>query len=145
MTLHIEPEDPTKHFGRASPTPRHKRIYFGKPRAGMDQDYVDVPARSELDLPGLIETLVKLTDTVRPHAKSADRYSPWLYLSEKRGFLAVKHSDVSNNLLRQFVVTHDVRIAGALLLGINFRRRSEERRVGKEGVCLCRSRWSPYL
>src|SRR3546814_4849549 len=85
MTLHIEPEDPTKHCVRASPTPRHKRIYFGKPRAGMDQDYVDVPARSELDLPGLIETLVKLTDTVRPHAKSADRYSPWLYLSENRG------------------------------------------------------------
>src|SRR3546814_7466719 len=27
---------------------------------------------------------------------------------------------------------------------INFRRRSEERRVGKECVSTCRSRWSPY-
>src|SRR3546814_10466769 len=26
----------------------------------------------------------------------------------------------------------------------NERRRSEERRVGKEGVSTCRSRWSPY-
>src|SRR3546814_9014327 len=26
----------------------------------------------------------------------------------------------------------------------NFRRRSEERRVGKECVSTCRSRWSPY-
>src|SRR3546814_14296264 len=25
-----------------------------------------------------------------------------------------------------------------------FRKRSEERRVGKEGVSKCRSRWSPY-
>ena len=28
--------------------------------------------------------------------------------------------------------------------GLRFRRRSEERRVGKECVRLCRSRWSPY-
>src|SRR3546814_16261545 len=101
---------------------------------------------------------LKLTDTVRPHAKSADRYSPWLYLSEKRGVLAVKPSDVSNNLLRQFVVTQDVRIEGALLLGITFRRlrptsisevsfshvlaRSEERLVVKECVSKCSFRGS---
>src|SRR3546814_5569070 len=34
------------------------------------------------------------------------------------------------------------RIAGACLLG--FGLRSEERRVGKECVSTCRSRWSPY-
>src|SRR3546814_3540139 len=28
--------------------------------------------------------------------------------------------------------------------GIQFRERSEERRVGKECVSTCRSRWSPY-
>src|SRR3546814_20804306 len=28
--------------------------------------------------------------------------------------------------------------------GCRFRRRSEERRVGKECVSTCRSRWSPY-
>src|SRR3546814_5923865 len=33
--------------------------------------------------------------------------------------------------------------AGAGILGEN-RRRSEERRVGKECVSTCRSRWSPY-
>src|SRR3546814_14441350 len=29
-------------------------------------------------------------------------------------------------------------------LGEHIRKRSEERRVGKEGVSTCRSRWSPY-
>src|SRR3546814_20236701 len=29
-------------------------------------------------------------------------------------------------------------------LGLNFVHRSEERRVGKECVSTCRSRWSPY-
>src|SRR3546814_14158844 len=33
----------------------------------------------------------------------------------------------------------DPRIGGTL-----FRNRSEERRVGNEGVSTCRSRWSPY-
>src|SRR3546814_14176269 len=31
-----------------------------------------------------------------------------------------------------------------LTAGAMARRRSEERRVGKEGVSTCRSRWSPY-
>ena len=30
------------------------------------------------------------------------------------------------------------------LVGISLRSRSEERRVGKECLRLCRSRWSPY-
>src|SRR3546814_3089617 len=33
---------------------------------------------------------------------------------------------------------------GAQLLGADIVRRSEERRVGKECVSTCRSRWSPY-
>ena len=32
----------------------------------------------------------------------------------------------------------------AMVLGIFFGARSEERRVGKECLRLCRSRWSPY-
>src|SRR3546814_20979875 len=34
---------------------------------------------------------------------------------------------------------HDLTLAGAGLIAV----RSEERRVGKEGVSTCRSRWSP--
>src|SRR3546814_2269659 len=33
---------------------------------------------------------------------------------------------------------------GMLFLGAKIGRRSEERRVGKECVSTCRSRWSPY-
>src|SRR3546814_12713129 len=33
---------------------------------------------------------------------------------------------------------------GRQLVGITWRSRSEERRVGKECVSTCRSRWSPY-
>src|SRR3546814_11338151 len=32
----------------------------------------------------------------------------------------------------------------AVRLGLNLTVRSEERRVGKEGVSTCRSRWAPY-
>src|SRR3546814_12824875 len=34
--------------------------------------------------------------------------------------------------------------AAHFLLGLPWERRSDERRVGKEGVSACRSRWSPY-
>src|SRR3546814_5895944 len=33
---------------------------------------------------------------------------------------------------------------GTVVVGINRRQRSEERRVGKECVSTCRSRWSPF-
>src|SRR3546814_19930609 len=36
------------------------------------------------------------------------------------------------------------RLRGVRLHGANLRQRSEERRVGKECVSTCRSRWSPY-
>src|SRR3546814_16646321 len=36
------------------------------------------------------------------------------------------------------------RLAGGLVADIKAPERSEERRVGKEGVSTCRSRWSPY-
>src|SRR3546814_13540596 len=47
--------------------------------------------------------------------------------------VAVVHNETSTG------ITHDV--AG---LGAAIRARSEERRVGKECVSTCRSRWSPY-
>src|SRR3546814_14720640 len=47
---------------------------------------------------------------------------------------------------RRAVAIHaDPARRGELLLGLlDLRRRSEERRVGKECVSTCRSRWSPY-
>src|SRR3546814_1099357 len=38
----------------------------------------------------------------------------------------------------------DIRAGSVLALGPARRTRSEERRVGKECVSTCRSRWSPY-
>ena len=35
-------------------------------------------------------------------------------------------------------------VALPLTVGRALKRRSEERRVGKECLCWCRSRWSPY-
>src|SRR3546814_3230843 len=42
------------------------------------------------------------------------------------------------------ITQEDMRLAGHNNLGDVIRARSEERRVGKEGVSTCRSRWSPY-
>src|SRR3546814_20145356 len=43
-------------------------------------------------------------------------------------------------------VKHEVKLVTNLLRlqKLRLERRSEERRVGKEGVSTCRSRWSPY-
>ena len=45
-------------------------------------------------------------------------------------------------LLAHQVATLDQVSEGRLILGVGIR--SEERRVGKECLCWCRSRWSPY-
>src|SRR3546814_15791957 len=42
-----------------------------------------------------------------------------------------------------FIIEHPD-LPRALLIGITCELRSEERRVGKECVSTCRSRWSPY-
>src|SRR3546814_18683437 len=42
------------------------------------------------------------------------------------------------------VSTIDLRLADDSELDMPLSARSEERRVGKEGVSTCRSRWSPY-
>src|SRR3546814_10882139 len=35
-------------------------------------------------------------------------------------------------------------LVAGMLMGVVYQQRSEERRVGKEGVSACRSRWSQY-
>src|SRR3546814_15347270 len=45
---------------------------------------------------------------------------------------------------RQRQVAHDVRMDGSVHDDAPFPGRSEERRVGKECVSTCRSRWSAY-
>ena len=47
---------------------------------------------------------------------------------------------IRRNPTTSMVAVCDGKIVGAILCGHDGRRRSEERRVGKE----CRSRWSPY-
>src|SRR3546814_15624283 len=54
--------------------------------------------------------------------------------------LEIKADDLFGNALRSNQFAHDdniSRLGGPI-------RRSEERRVGKECVSTCRSRWSPY-
>src|SRR3546814_5265305 len=63
-------------------------------------------------------------DGVRP-AAGAVRRGSWLWRRQRRGKLRRQHS-------------------GHAGLAGKDHRRSEERRVGKECVSTCRSRWSPY-
>ena len=59
------------------------------------------------------------------------------------------------NALQQALGAHIPQVLGALAILVvgwlaavlaraGVRRRSEERRVGKECIAVCRSRWSPY-
>src|SRR3546814_19987653 len=57
--------------------------------------------------------------------------APWLALAQRRAGAERKHEKNRGRGAR------DAHRQG-------LRRRSEERRVGKEGVSTCRSRWSPY-
>ena len=56
-----------------------------------------------------------------------------------RSYLGEHRYDLAVDAAEDF--PPDRRVAGTPLLG---EVRSEERRVGKECVSLCRSRWSPY-
>src|SRR3546814_11819888 len=63
---------------------------------------------------------------------------------------AVEHRlDDADRLALAALVDEDAGRGDTALAGVDEhalprRRRSEERRVGKEGVSTCRSRWSPY-
>src|SRR3546814_12593944 len=54
-----------------------------------------------------------------------------------------RHELCTKNLTDQDVIVQPIEDALWIELGV-FRVRSEERRVGKECVSTCRSRWSPY-
>src|SRR3546814_12323078 len=67
-------------------------------------------------------------------------------IADQFDFVAAKDHEIPNALMR--VEFHDMPHDGATAdlhhwLGLD-RGRSEERRVGKECVSTCRSRWSPY-
>jgi hypothetical protein len=121
LDLHVDPDDPQRHCVRPSPTAGHKRIYYSKPRAGIDQDHIDVPARGAFDQPGLIETVIELTRDLRAHAPPALRHRLWLYLSEMRGIRELTELAATAGL-RKFVAREDIRVGGELLQGLHFRR-----------------------
>src|SRR3546814_6586849 len=60
--------------------------------------------------------------------------------------LGESHAVVAQVVLKEIMVGIDGSAAGdpPLLVVYQFHGRSEERRVGKECVSTCRSRWSPY-
>src|SRR3546814_2351542 len=60
-----------------------------------------------------------------------------------RGFLASRPYDFTN-LGASFLSEYKERLALSRLQPHKGSNRSEERRVGKECVSTCRSRWSPY-
>lgn len=123
LTLHVDLESPMYHCVRESPTPNYKRIFFGKPRAGVDQTYIDVPARGSLDLPGLVGSVIEITKSIRLCAKSEDRNALWLYLSGKGAVRRLRAGEVSTRMLKQFVVQEQILgDDGKLLKNFNFRR-----------------------
>jgi len=124
LGLWVDEDDPKQHCVRDdSPTPGHMRVYFGKPRAGVDQAWVDVPARSSLDIPGLIDTVVAITRPLRAQAPSALRHHLWLYLSNKRGLRALTPTQVTQELVRSFIAREGIRDDDdALLQNMYYRR-----------------------
>src|SRR3546814_3102908 len=66
---------------------------------------------------------------------------PWLGLSRARSSEAITSSALNSE--PSWKVTPSRRL-NSQCVGSTARHRSEERRVGKECVSMCRSRWSPY-
>jgi hypothetical protein len=122
LGLHVDETNAHEHCVRPSPTPNHKRIFFGKPRAGIDQTYIDVPARSALDLPGLIESVVELTRNLRAQAPRELKNVLWLYLSARRGIRTITGDKVVADL-RKFI-THESILGddGKPMQGFHFQR-----------------------
>ena len=55
-----------------------------------------------------------------------------------------KSADIDAKALAITIVAFANADGGDIAIGISDKTRSEERRVGKECLRLCRSRWSPY-
>src|SRR3546814_11958674 len=83
-------------------------------------------------------TDVDLTDTGREQARQAGE------LLKQQGFeFDLAYSSVLKRAIRTLWIALDAMDAMYTPTGLSWRR-SEERRVGKEGVSTCRYRWSPY-
>src|SRR3546814_13959555 len=73
----------------------------------------------------------------------------WFRLEGDRLYVTARRPDVAplSPDLRSAISSHKAAIIAAVRIipaGCPSRPRSEERRVGKECVSTCRSRWSPY-
>lgn len=122
LSLHVEVDAPNRHCLRASPTSGFKRIFFGKPRAQIDQDYIDVPDRSILDIPSLIETLIEITASLRQICPSEFQNSLFLYISRNRGVRALNLNAATENV-RIYVATENILGEdGQLISGLHYRR-----------------------
>ena len=82
---------------------------------------------TEKELQLLKKRLIELAE--KSYSRGIYTYTPFLSLAEQQAFYAVEK---------------EVSYAGCAMEGGAPDCRSEERRVGKECVSLCRSRWSPY-
>src|SRR3546814_12860714 len=98
-------------------------------------DLASLGARLRVPLHGYVLSLLALV---------ASLLLVWLYWNnaQQRELKAVQaeftaETDIIGELLRQRLEGYELVARGGVSL------RSEERRVGKEGVSTCRSRWSP--
>lgn len=120
LNLHWDPKNERRHCLQPSPTPGHARIAFRKDRAHMDQVFVDVPHRSDFDLPSLIQTVAETNSRLRARVESPNRESLWLYLGVKGQVLNLR-SELANVVIRRFMVVNKITSSDPEL-GIFFRR-----------------------
>src|SRR3546814_14386562 len=77
-------------------------------------------------------------------------WQPWVQLAGKKISVDVVHTGAhsyfagNDGKAVKVDVTRGIIAASAPFVKANPKTRSEERRVGKECVSTCRSRWSPY-
>src|SRR3546814_11649645 len=97
-----------------------------------------VPSRGVSDLDRHIETLLRVIHS---------RNLAWSDLSEVGKQVERPLTDVEQLLTNVGDDAHEITLATeTIITALKLQRdaRSEERRVGKEWVSTCRSRWSPY-
>src|SRR3546814_14288026 len=96
--------------------------------------------------------LTKLVDTLKPRLQDLERLA-YSYVQMKdydaaenwyARVVEMEGSVADNRLLYGEVLKANGRYAEAKRQLMAYAERSEERRVGKECVSTCRSRWSPY-